>query len=173
MNRYLSFTLAISVTLSTLAIPLRAATKPHADKALEAKRTWTNDGLRRLRRIPALISIVGQANHGDVQDVDVPASLETAEDPAWYAAQAESLKTRLEAEQTSLRNFTQALEDARELKSTSACISLSEDDIGITPEATIDILQKRMRETQSELDALEDLARHNGIEPGILRGQVR
>lgn len=173
MNHYLSFTVAISVTLNTLAIPLRAASKPHTDKALEANRTWTNDDLRRLGRIPALISIVGQANHGDVQDVDEPASLETVKDPAWYAAQAVSLKTRLETEQTSLRNFTQALEDARELKSTSTRISLSVDDIGITPEATIDILQNRMRETQSELDALEDLARHNGIEPGILRGQVR
>jgi hypothetical protein len=32
-------------------------------------------------------------------------------------------------------------------------------------------LTNRVSETQSELDALEDLARRNDIEPGTLRGQ--
>ena len=91
-------------------------------------------------------------------------------DPAWYAAQAASVNARLEAEQTNLRDFTQALDDARELRSTTAGIDLSGDNIiGITPEATIAALQKRARETQSELNALEDLGRQNNIPPGILR----
>jgi hypothetical protein len=49
-------------------------------------------------------------------------------------------------------------------------INLDQGDIGITLEAGIEILQRRVREAQSELDALEDLARHNGIPPGTLRG---
>jgi hypothetical protein len=35
----------------------------------------------------------------------------------------------------------------------------------------IDILQNRVRETLHEIDALEDLARHNDMPPEILRGQ--
>lgn len=42
---------------------------------------------------------------------------------------------------------------------------------GGMPDAGIEILQRRVHETQNELDALEDLVRHNGIPPGTLRGQ--
>jgi hypothetical protein len=150
---------------------LRAATKPHADRTLEANRTWTNDDLERLSRIPGLISIVGQVTNEDAQDLDSPAPRPATQDPGWYAAQAASLNARLETEQADLRYFTQALDDARELKSATGGIDVTEDDIGITPEATIDILQNRVRETQGELDDLEDLARHNSIPPGTLRGQ--
>jgi hypothetical protein len=37
----------------------------------------------------------------------------------------------------------------------------------------IDILHNRVRETQNEIDALEDLARHNDMPPEVLRGQSR
>ena len=50
-------------------------------------------------------------------------------------------------------------------------INLEDGDIGITPDAALGILQQRISETQSELDALEDLARRNDIPPGALRGQ--
>lgn len=93
------------------------------------------------------------------------------EDPAWHAAQAASLNARLEAEETDLRAFTQALDDARELKNKTGGVNLAKDDMGITPEDAIEILQDRVRETQRELDALEDLARQNDIPPGALRGQ--
>jgi hypothetical protein len=149
---------------------LRGAAKPHADRAAE-NRTWTNDDLERLSRIPGLISIVGQATNEDAQDVGAPAPQLTTEEPAWFAAQAAVLNARLETEQANFRDFIQALDDARELNTTTGGLNFAEDNIGITPEATIDILQNQVRETQSELDALEDLARHNGIPPGILRDQ--
>ena len=50
-------------------------------------------------------------------------------------------------------------------------INLNDGDIGITPEAGIEILQQRVSETQAELDELEDLARRNDMPPGTLRGQ--
>jgi hypothetical protein len=50
-------------------------------------------------------------------------------------------------------------------------INFDQGDIGITPDAGVEILQRRVQETQSEIDALEDLARHNGIPPGTLRGE--
>ncbi len=50
-------------------------------------------------------------------------------------------------------------------------INLDEGDIGITPEAGIEVLRQRVSEAKTELDALEDLARRNDIPPGALRGQ--
>jgi hypothetical protein len=50
-------------------------------------------------------------------------------------------------------------------------LNLDYGDIGITPDAGIEILQRRAYEIQSKLDALEDLARHNGIPPSTLRGE--
>lgn len=163
--------LSISVVLIAFAAggTLRAATKPHAGPA-PANRTWTNEDLQRLDKVPELISVVGQPPTKASQVVNAPAPHST-EDPDWYAVRATSMNARLEAEQADLRKFTQALDDARELKSTSGGVNLGEDDIGITPEATIEILQSRVRETQRELGALEDLARENGIPPGVLRSQ--
>ena len=50
-------------------------------------------------------------------------------------------------------------------------INLDGGDIGITPDAGIEILQQRVQDAESDLDALEDLARRNAIPPGTLRGQ--
>ena len=50
-------------------------------------------------------------------------------------------------------------------------INLDGGDIGITPDAGIEILRRRVQDTESDLDALEDLARRNGIPPGTLRGR--
>ncbi|HEY4816051.1 MAG TPA: hypothetical protein VIH67_01380 [Candidatus Acidoferrum sp.] len=46
MNRCLTLSLAILTTLSTLAIPLRAAAnEPRAGTATQSARVWTNDDL--------------------------------------------------------------------------------------------------------------------------------
>ena len=92
------------------------------------------------------------------------------QDPAWYAEQAAKLRDELERRRAQLGEYRQALEDARSLRKTTGGVNLDEGDIGITPEAAIEILQQRVSETQTELDALEDLARRNDIPPGTLRG---
>ena len=163
------FSLLLVLVLCAAGSTLRAAGEPHADG--EANRTWTNEDLERLGRNPGLISIVGPVENEDVQQVDAPATQPTTQDQVWYAEQAASLTARLEREQANLHAFTQALQDARELNSTTSGVNLVQYDIGITPAATIDILQNRIRETQGELDALADLARRDSIPPGILRGQ--
>lgn len=169
MRHYLS--IRIVLVLFAAGGTLRAATQPHAGPAPEANGTWTNEDLQRLDKVPELISVVGQPSNDASQPVDGPPPHSRTEDPAWYAAQAASLNARLEAERADLRKFTRALDDARELKSTTGGVNLDEDDIGITPGATIEILQNRVRETQRQLGALEDLARENDIQPGVLRGQ--
>ena len=167
MSYYLSIAF---VLFSFTAARIPSAAAQHAVPASDAKRTWANEDLERLSKVPGLISVVGQPTNEASRGVEAPAPQSNTEDPAWYAEQAASLEARLDAEQADLRGFTQALDDVRELKSTTGGVNLAEYDIGITPEATIDILQNRVTETQTELDELEDLARRNGIPPGVLRG---
>jgi hypothetical protein len=171
MNRYLTFSFAISITMSTLAIPLRAANKPRAGKLEKTAVLWTNEDLEKLRPLDS-ISIVGQSN--DVEDqaaAAVPLSYQKTQDPRWYAEQATKLRDELERRGAQLNEYLQALEDTRSLRETTGGISLDEGDFAITPESGIEILQQGVNEAQAELDALEDLARRNDIQPGALRGQ--
>jgi len=171
MNRQLTFSLAISMTLSALAIPLRAANKPRAGKTEKTTVLWTNESLEKLRP-RGVISIVGQPNTPeDLSAAVLPPLYVKTQDPEWYAEQAARLRDELELRKAQLDGYRQAIEDARSLKTTTGGINLDDGDIGITPEAGIEILQQRVSEAQSELDTLEDLARHNEIPPGVLRGQ--
>jgi hypothetical protein len=171
MNRRLTFSLAISMTLSTLAIPLRAANNPRAGKTEQATALWTNNELEKLRPL-GLISIVGQPTIAeDAITAALPPPYRNTQDPEWYAEQAAKLRAQLESNEAELQRYRQAIEDAKSLKATTGGINLEKGDIGITLEAGIEILQQRVSETQSELDALYDLARRNDISPGALRGQ--
>ncbi len=171
MNRCLTFSFAISMTLGTLAIPLRAASNPRAGNTEKTAAPWTNEDLERLRPL-GLISVVGQPSTAENAIAVVPpVPYVNAQDPEWYAEQAAKLQAQLESNEAELQRYRQAIEDAKSLKTTTGGINLEEGDIGITPEAGIEILQQRMSKTQSELDALQELARHNDIPPGTLRGQ--
>jgi hypothetical protein len=170
MNRCLTFSLAVSMALSTLAIPLRAANRPHAGTDSQNRVVWTNDDLERLHNL-GLICIVGRMNDETPKPTSQPQPYVKTQDPEWYAKQAANLRDELERRRAQLSEYRQALEDARSLRETTGAINLDDGDIGITPEAGIEILQQRVNETQAELDALEDLARRNDITPGTLRGQ--
>ena len=165
---YAGFTLG----LISVAIPLRAANKPHARTEHHSKVVWTNDDLNKLHDL-GLISVAAQEHDGEPTPAPAP-YLKTpylrTQDPDWYAAQAANLRDELENRQAQLRQYQQALDDARSLKNSTGGIDLAAEDFAITPAAGIEILQQRVSETQSELDRLEDLARRNGIEPGTLRG---
>jgi hypothetical protein len=176
------------MTLSTLAIPLRAANTPRAGKTEGTPVVWTNEDLERLRGL-GLISVVGQdpeeatadeatadevtaddAAPSPYMDPQDPGYVET-QDPEWYFEQASDLRAELERREDRLQRYLQAIEDARALKTTTGGINLAQGDIAITLEDGIDLLQWRVYETQSDLDDLEDLARRNDIPPGVLRGQ--
>jgi hypothetical protein len=159
---------AFSLALVAVTIPLRAANIPHARTDRQSKAVWTNEDLRKLHE-PGLISVVGRDD--DEEPAPAPPPYLRTQDPGWYAKQAATLRDGLEYRQAQLRDYQQALDDVRNLRTSTGGIDLVAEDFAMTPEAGIDILQQRVSETQSELDALEDLARRNGIEPGTLRGQ--
>ena len=170
MNRHLTFSLAISMALSTLAIPLRAASKPRAGTDSRNPVVWTNDDLEKLHSL-GLISIVGRMDEEQLTSASAPAPYVETQDPEWYAEQAAQLRDELERRRAQLHEYQKALEDARSLRETTGGTNVDESDIGITPEAGIEFLQQRLNEAQMGLDALEDLARRNDISPGTLRGQ--
>ena len=171
MNRCPPLLLAVSMTLSTLAIPLRAANNPRAEKTEQAVVLWTNDELEKLRPLGG-ISIVGQPSTAeDATDAALLPAYVSTQDPKWYAEQAAKLRAQLESNESELQRYRQAIEDAKNLKTSTGGINLEEGDIGITPETGLQILQQRLSKTQSELDALEDLARRNDVPPGALRAE--
>ncbi len=170
MNRCLTLSVAISVTLSTLAIPVRAANKPRAGTDSHNAMVWTNNDVEKLRDL-GLISIVGQVDEETSISESASRDYEITQDPEWYAEQAATLRAELEYRQAQLREYRQALDDARNLRESTGGINLVGEDFAITPEAGIEILQQRVMEERARLDDLEDLARRNDIEPGTLRDQ--
>jgi hypothetical protein len=170
MNCRLTFSLAISMTLSTLAIPLRAANRPRAGMDSQNTVVWTNDDLERLH-VPGLISIVGRMNEETPKSAPTPEPYVKTQDPEWYAKQAAKLRDELERRQNQLRDYRQAIDDVRNLRNTTGGVNLDEGDIAITPEVGIEILERHVNEVQTELNALEDLARRHDIPPGTLRGE--
>jgi hypothetical protein len=161
---------AITLGLVSAAIPLRAADGPNAGTGRQIQMVWTNEDLGRLHDL-GLISTVGRRDEERPTPPSLPETYARTQDPEWYAVQAAKLGYELERRRTRLREYRQALDDARNLRETSGAINLDEGDIGITPEADIEILQQRVREAQSELGTLEDLARRHSIPSGTLRGQ--
>jgi hypothetical protein len=159
---------AVTLGLILVAIPLRAANRPHAGTDRQNKMVWTNDDLDKLHDL-GLISIVGQEDTERPTWAPANAPYSKTQDPDWYAEQAARLRDELERRRAQLDGYRQAIEDARSLKTMTGGINLDGGDIGITPEAGIEILEQRVMEEQARLDALEDLARRNDIEPGTLR----
>ena len=149
---------------------MRAANRPHAGTDRQSKMVWTNDDLDKLHNL-SMISIIGREDDERSASAPPPAPYLRTKDPEWYAEQAARLRDELEYRQSQLRQYQQAIDDARNLRESTGEIDLVGEDFAITPEAGIEILQQRVREEQEKLDDLEDLARRNDIEPGTLRGQ--
>jgi len=162
--------ISVCLALVSVAIPMRAANKPRAGTDTRNPVVWTNDDLEKLHSL-GLISIVGRMDEEELTSASAPPPYVETQDPEWYAEQAARLRDELERRKAQLGGYRLALEDARSLRKTEGGINLEEPNIGITPEAGIEILQRRVSETLSELDTLENLARRSDIPPGTLRGQ--
>jgi len=168
MIRHLYVCFCLALVLA--AIPLRAANSPHAGTGSQTIKVWTNDDLERLQYLSP-ICIVGRANEETPEPASLPQPYAKTRDPEWYAEQAARLRDELERRRAQLNGYRQTIEDARGLKTMTGGTNLDGGDVGITPEAGIEILEQRVLQEQARVDDLEDLARRNEIEPGTLRGQ--
>jgi hypothetical protein len=158
------------IAIILMAIPLNAANGPHAATDSQNAKVWTNDDLERIRSLGQL-SVVGQLDNEGSTQFALPRAYTYFQDPEWYSAQAARLQGELDRHRAELQSYEQALEDARSLREMTEGINLEEGDAGLTPESAIETLRERTNHTQTQLDELQDLARRNGIEPGVLRGQ--
>jgi len=143
----------------------RLSQPPVAKKPGE--KVWTKPDLYRLRD-QGLISIIGPVEES-LEPGEEHWPYNETKDPEWYAAQAAALHAELEYRQAELQRFLQGLHGARNNEHLTNGVNLSEAVIGITPDSAIQFLERRVQDTQGKLDDLEDLARRNGIEPGVLR----
>jgi hypothetical protein len=167
MIRYLY---AVILGFVAVAIPLRAANRPHVGTDSQNKMVWTNDDLERLHSL-GLISIVGQIDHEKPKPVTASSEYVKTQDPEWYAEESARLRDELEQRRAELDRYRRAIDDARSLETATNGIDLNGGDVGITPQAGMENLQQRVSETETQLDGLEDLARRNDMPPGLLRGQ--
>jgi hypothetical protein len=168
MTRYLYC--IVTLGLVALAMPLRAANRPLAETDSQITKVWSNDDLEKLHGL-GLISIVGRMDEEKPPSAPAPAPRVKTQDPEWYAAQAAKLRDELERRQAQLREYRQAISDVQNLRNTTDAVNLGQGDLAITPSVEIEILERHVNEVQEEINDLEDLARHNDIPPGTLRGQ--
>ena len=147
-----------------------SAANPVTKEASKTKIVWTNDAVEQLSA-KGLISVIGRVPEETTKFVAPAVANTPTKYSQWFSAQAVTLQSQLERRQGELRGYRQTLQDARDLKTTTGGVNLLQDNIGITPDAAIEILQRRVQETQRLLNELEDLARQNDIAPGILRGK--
>jgi hypothetical protein len=170
MTRHLF--VAIAVGAISVATPVRAAGWPHAGTETRNTLVWTNDNLGELHDLDP-ISVVGRVK-GETSDSPLlPQDRANTRAPEWYAEQARRLQGELQRRKAQLIEYRQAIEGVENLKTMEGGLRLDEDDIGITPEAGIEILQQRLNETQADLDVLQDLARRHDIRPAQLERPQR
>ena len=81
MIRYLY---AVTLGFVAVAIPLRAANRPHVGTDSQNGTVWTNDDLERLHKL-GLISIVGQIDQEDSKPATARSEYVETQDPEWYA----------------------------------------------------------------------------------------
>jgi hypothetical protein len=162
--------LAVLLALA-FASPSHAAQKPRPAQAGQTKKVWTNDDMDQLRA-RGLISTFSQTPKTTAQAPEAasePATLESrTQDPTWYAEQAAILQAELDRREAALREAQANLAQATK-GITQPGVDMAEGNVGVTPEAGIDILKAQLQEVQNQFDELSNLARQNNIPPGVLR----
>jgi hypothetical protein len=171
-------TFVIAAVLSlAFAFSSHAAEKPHPAQGNQSqpKKVWTNDDMDQLR-VRGLISIVGQeVSEAATQPAVAPSESAAPvynsrlEDPTWYAEKAADLQAELEKREAALREQQMAIALATK-GITQPGIAMDKKNAGVTVAAGIAILEAQVQEVQNQMDELSNLARENGIPPGVLRG---
>jgi hypothetical protein len=149
----------------------KTSTSPRLDAA--EQKIWTNDDIPLLRQL-APISIIGErlsvpANVAEAPSIEAAAANQPYVkelDPRWYAEQRQALQAQIDADEEQIREV-QAIRQTGD--GITDAIPLDKEAPGLSPEATVDILQKQVAQLEAQIDDLQDLARRNGIDPAVVR----
>jgi hypothetical protein len=139
-----------------------------AAKAADTTRVWTNADLAKLPD-PG-ISLIGPEPVTGVEVAPNQEPYDRTKDPYWYADEAARLQAELARRTAALQQYVEAIEDARNRRNTESGIALDQGNAGITLQSGIENLELQVREVQEQLAELADLARRNGIVPGVVWG---
>jgi hypothetical protein len=178
---------AILIFLSLLFSTSAPAKPAPPAKAAAASKVWTNEDVQALESTGS-ISIVGQAETAQpaetaaassgTQSVAAPRTQGLAnpaaqpvsaatppyvkeQDPDWYAQGIESRREQIDQ----IDDQVQEIQHTRATgEGISDAIPLDKTAPGITPEATIEILQDQKSRLEADIDGLQDLAQSNSIE---------
>jgi hypothetical protein len=138
-----------------------------------APKVWTNEEIPLLREIAPIstfsASASSQANLAEAPSVAAVASRQPYVkelDPDWYAQQRDTLQAQIDANQEQVRDIQQIQQTGDGI---SNAIPLDKNAPGLTPYATVEILQNHIAQVESQIGDLQDLARRNGIPPAAVR----
>jgi hypothetical protein len=158
---------AILVLLSVLSL------HPAARKDSSVQKTWTNDDIDALRanapvsffNSPATLQLVAVPPRANAPVAVKPPYVKEL-DADWYATEIGAVQTEIAASSA----VVQRIEDIRKSGvGISNVIPLDREDVGLTPESTIQILQAQSKQLTARVDDLQELARRNDIPPGAIR----
>jgi hypothetical protein len=158
----------------------------HLNTGSQKVHVWTNKDMDKLRA-KDLLSLVGpqpetenaRTNQGAAGAL-APVYNSRFEDPHWYEDQAVAIQSQIDTTQAALNEAQKNLDAALSLRQPFGGFHLEGFNIltgwpvgttsfGITPQEGIANLEAQMRELQIKRDQLAELARKNGIYPGVLR----
>ncbi len=174
--RRLALPLCISLGLLLPAASIAGGAPARSPQPSVAKRVWTSEEVEALRD-KGLISLIGPELPAEASPTEqtlptrelsaarVPWPVR-AKDPEWYQEQVTMLRSGIELNNAEIRRVRRELSDARYWE---PGINLNRENIGITPQNALEILDARNHAELEKLDALWDQARRNSIPPGALR----
>jgi hypothetical protein len=139
-----------------------------AAKQADSARVWTNADIAKLPD-PG-ISLIGPEPVTGVEAAPNQEPYDRTKDPYWYGDEAARLQTELARRTAALQQYLEAIEDAKNRRNTESGIALDQGNAGITLQSGIENLESQVREVQEQLAELADLARRNGIVPGVVGG---
>lgn len=168
--------LILVVTSFLMPQPAKAAISLRATRGADtaAQKVWTNEDIPQLREI-APISIFRPSASFQMSLAEAPARPAAALnqqpyvkalDPRWYTQQRDTLQGRIDTDQEQIRGIQQIEQTGVGI---SGAIPLDKNAPGLTPYATVEILQNQIAQSEAQIDDLQDLARRNGIPAAAVR----
>jgi len=139
-----------------------------AAKSANPKKVWTEDDLNSLK---TRVSVVGdpskspKTSQAPPQNSRAAASLPPEKDPAWYHRQLSPLRAQIEEMDAQIRKLKEA-QGGKETSDPGRRYGLH---LPMNTQDRIEVLEKTKRELRAKVEALEDQARRNGLNPGDLR----
>lgn len=158
---------AILVFLAVLSL------HPAAHRDSSAIKTWTNDDIESLRAnapisifsVPATPQMSAVAPAATAPVISNPPYVKEL-DPDWYAKEIEAVQLQIAASSAVIHRIEEIRKSGAGI---SNVIPLDREDVGLSPEATVQILQAQNQVLKSDVGNLEDLARRNSIPPGEIQ----